>query len=721
MDDFLDMLSPKEVKKIAKELEGLSEKVEKTGTLMKDALDMSGSAQALEKYASILERDVNSSFDKIFGKQQRNLSLEEKRLRLLEASAKAIRDGDKAQQESLKTLMMNLERVKQAKEKIPDSLQKAHGALSLMSGILPTSGASRALSLGQGANSLMGGGMSLGKMGMIGGGLAVAGYGASRMMGGYQTYKQQAGDVFSAYGKMGREGVGQVNLTGSTQGYSSLERAQMMNAMSTGAREGTNGFDVGRTVNRNLPTAERLSRSYGLDLGKTGGMISSVEQISGRGGSLTERMMAQAVASGVNRARISSFMEKSLHLTEQVYQATGKEDTMGINSLLASIMTNAKDKEYASRYGAQAVGQIGESIRGVGMGGGDLATQGFLSRAFARDNDGKQLNRYEFMKRAQAGAGGGNIRAVLQQADEEFKTPEQRNVAMSQMFGVNFRQAEMLSRSVSGGTLSDEDIDKQIQKMRKENFVQNSPEGDLLDKISKSTTEQAKIGREMLPLATQMISLQTSMDKGILMIASGVNGIMDFLGVSDKYEDQKQSDLEVARRSTSVSNEFEVGKKYGGAKDKKALDAYRAIEFQDDDKVASAGDIDALGGYGMSKINRISGLTKKMQSEGAYFPRKAIKEEIIPEMEKLKSFSTRLKEEQSTTKDPEVFKKIGAMIERMEKAYSETHEVLKKNSEKMELFGNFGEKSGELTESIKGVMEGIKVSTPVRNVGVSSL
>lgn len=675
------MLSTKEVNEIAKSISEMTKEIKMSGKEMKDALDMSGLNLSVEKYAQTLQNDVNKQFDAMFGKQEKLLNIEERRAKIIKEMGLAIRTGNKSQEDSLKNLMKNFEQMQFIKnQNQSNGLDKARGAMSLAQGVLPyMGGASRAMNMGQGAMSFMGNNApSLGAVAKFGIPLAAGAYGVSRMMSGYQTYKNQASDVLSGYGKFGRAGYDELDNFGSTQGFSSLERARLSNQLSVGPRTGTSGADVGSMVGANVNNVEFLARAFGMDTSAVGGMVNQVEQIQGQGGANATKMMSEAVAAGVNRSRMSEFMEKSLHLTEQVYQGSGKSGS-GVNSMLAQIIKNSGDKEFAMRYGAQAVGQMGESIRSVGMGGGDLATQGFLSRAFADRSGGqtKHLSLFKQMERAQGGASADNISSVMDQLDREFQNDDQKKMVMSQMFGLNFKQSETLIGGMKGGKLSPEEIKKQMDTMKEENFIENSQEGKLFKSIADATNMQAKIGEKMLPLASKMVDLQTHMDSGLF-------SILDFLDIEDKYKKEKRQDLQVAGGTSNALADLEIKAKYGGKKERDAFESMRALEIGDDEFGANMNSLNNVEGYGLGLLDqmggiqgaankRISGLSKANGLARYKMNRNRIQgaasEQMNPFQGRLKDYVGNLREQMSSEEStPEMQNKIAAMLEKLSSA-----------------------------------------------------
>lgn len=591
--ELMDLLRGKGLKTITQELERVNIALEKTSYVAKEAFDMGASKEALEKYSNMLGNDISRALTTLYGKSKQLNTLEEKRHAITVATSKALDQGNKNEQNRLKTLSDQLDKHIEINKQLEKG-QKS-GLFSAFQGAAARGGGmiSGALRSTPFLGKMLGGAaLGGGALGALGGAaamaapLAIAGYGASRMMSGYSTYKQMLPDVVSGRGRFGKEGMSQIDLYGSTQGYSAVERAGMLRQLGEAGLAGETDEQAGTRASTTMGKAEKLSRTLGIDAGQMIGMMGQAQQMSG-GAANTEQMMAEAVASGVNRTRLSGFMEKSLRLGEQVYAATGNKNAVtDQNKLLAGMIAGASDKQYAERYGAEIVGRVGERVRSVGMGGGDLATQGYMYRAlsskYEKANKGKAMSRYEFMAQAQEGAGGGNIRALLDQS-EEFGGKEGTQMAFTQMFGLTFKQTDTLQRMKG---VSSKAIDQKVKDFQKDNFAK-TPEGNLLDSIAKNTNQQAKIGKDTLGIASQMLDVQRNIDTLVAPVAGILNSIAGFFGVSPS-----KGSLEEAQASGDIEVALSYGAGKGNKMDKRTLAAYKKLE--DDSAKITMSDLKAF-------------------------------------------------------------------------------------------------------------------------------
>jgi len=674
--ELMDLLKGKGLKTITQELEKVNTQLEKTSYVAKQAFDFGASKEVLQKYSDIMGKDIDRALNKLYGKTKELTTLEEKRHAIATALTKAIDKGTNSEQKRLHAISQQLDKhieidkllQKGQKTGVFNAIQAGGSA-----GVPGMRGVMGAIQKGGGILDMLGGASkmmpTIAKLaggGAAGGiaagaamGLPLAGiaYGASRMKSGYNTYRDMIPNVVGGMGQFGQAGMSQMDLYGSNQGYSAVERAGMLRQLASAGLQGEGAREAGVRGSQTLGQAERLSRTYGLDVGQMIGMSGQASQMSG-GGANIEQMMAEAVASGVNRARISGFMEKSLRLGEQVYATSGKKDAVqDQNKLLAEMIAGASDKEFASRYGAEAVGRVGERIRSVGMGGGDLATQGYMYRAFNADSGGK-MDRYEFMKRAQEGGSGRNVKAMLNQS-QEFGGERGTQMAFTQMFGLNFKQTEVLQGMKS---MPKEAIEQKMKSFKNENFLEKSPEGRYLDTIAKNTNVQAQMGKDLLPLAQEMLDIQRHIDTLIAPMANAIGWVAEALGGESKEDRERKQAMSSPDLGVQLDYAARTsGSAWGGTQ---KADSYRKIK--DDKAKIGVSDLTNFGQSGIySKLKYqedkfFGGESDERRERRGIGARQA--EGVLKELQEKKIFMTKTPAAQMSGDDKAVVKKLDELI-----------------------------------------------------------
>lgn len=377
-----------------------------------------------------------------------------------------------------------------------------------------------------------GGGAGMGLMGTLGlglGGLGVGalGFGVSRAMAGYGRFRELMPTRVGAYGRMGPVGFEALRQRAAAPEMGFMPEEYYQQAEQLAPTLG------GQQVMPNLRGIQQMARGTGMSVGEIGQMMgrqvrAGIEPDAEK----MKRTFAAAVTLGVDRARLSDYMQGVLDLQEQSARFGMQQDTARqfFQTGIAATRGDRRQQEmFLGQRGAEFAGRFTGMFRSAGMGAGDPFSALLLR---------------------QAGLGTGaslvEARERLQQADPQDMFRMLRGIRGQ--FGGRGSEAWRLTMQERGFTgfetkAIDKMLDKPFAKMTKEEKEKydkflaelkdpKAPDIKALESIANAQARSLDLGERMVPIATFMKDSIASID-------SMVEGIAKAMGVKTESKQER--------------------------------------------------------------------------------------------------------------------------------------------------------------------------------------
>lgn len=384
-------------------------------------------------------------------------------------------------------------------------------------------------------SKLLGGGMGLMR------GLGVAGLGYTALQGykAYNTAQQMAPIARTLGGQMGPDSVGaRQQAIQSYGGYGGVENLQFLTQLNRNIG-GANGM-------ANLRGATDIANRYGLSREEVAGQMGGAFQAGMSPGSASkdlERIMSEGVKAGIDRARITQFVQQTLAVQQQLFSATGQNNAEGIAKAMGQLMRASGQGEQFLRGPAMgAITGMDAAVKAAGRGqmGGQGAATLFRAFGFGAGGAGGGTEEYYNARKKMEGGifgkglGGDavkNIGAIIGRYDTETGgNKKASNLRMADELGIGINQIESLrgiqEKAAKGEPLSKEDM-KKLQQIQEE---QKDPMLRLLDVNAKMNENLAKIAgskgglEAVIKIDEAMLSAQEKALGFLQSIANAVTG-----------------------------------------------------------------------------------------------------------------------------------------------------------------------------------------------------
>lgn len=388
--------------------------------------------------------------------------------------------------------------------------------------------------MGEGAGTLM-----KGVGGLRGGllGTAVAGLGYTAMQGYrvYDTGQQMAPIAKSLAGQMGAGSVeARQQAIGAYGGYGGIENLQTLQQL--------NRQIGGAAGMQNLRKVTDIANRYGMERGEAVqglGQAFNAGVAPERAGEALEKIMAEGVKSGIDRARITQFTQEVLGVQKEIFRMTGQENTQNIAQAFARF-AGGQGESFLRGPGMAGIQGLDQAVRSAGRGNMQGPALGTLYRAFGFGAGGDQLGADQYYGARKKMEGGifqgsaneivGNVGNIIKRFTAESGGNEQiANLRMADELGIGLNQVESLrgisSRAEQGG-VSKED-QRKLQQIMEE---QKDPMIKLLDIQAKSNENLAKLAgsaeglNAIVKIDELLLSTQESALEVLKTIAGAIGG-----------------------------------------------------------------------------------------------------------------------------------------------------------------------------------------------------
>lgn len=376
-------------------------------------------------------------------------------------------------------------------------------------------------------------------------GAAVVGagaYGFSRMQKGAAQRDTEIGDRLSLMGGLGAGGFGSLEkstLYDTSRGFNinqSLQQAEMLRR------------EVG---NRNLGTGveqlQMAQRHLGISGSEFGGMAGQAQR---QGGDIltVPRMLARAMALGIDQSRLVEQTDATLGLVQQATTAGHAGNFGGLTDMLSDLARNSKNPEqFMGSRAANLFGGIGGIMQNVGGLGGSQGQQGALLRAAGYAGAGGKKSLVEALSSLEGGIGSKDGKGGIDIMQKAFENIREQTVGKGKAVDMHsksgqaalleakglfpsasFAQLKELFELLPGVGKHSPEQQKKIDDIMKS---QQPIEQRQLTSLDNMVESQAKVIDTLSQMGKQSDSMRTTANMLLSSIDEKIGGIAEHFGV----------------------------------------------------------------------------------------------------------------------------------------------------------------------------------------------